>query len=65
MGQARAEFSMVVVPDGRVVAVGGYKAAGENTPTASAEAYSVPTNFWRPTANMANPRADFQAIALF
>ena len=65
LSQARAEFSMVVVPDGRVVAVGGYTAANGNAPTAMAEAYSTTTNFWLPTGSMASPRADLQAIAIY
>lgn len=63
LSQARAEFSMVVVPDGRAVAVGGVTSGG--AATATAEAYSTTTNFWQPAGSMAHPRADFQAIAVF
>ena len=63
LSQARAEFSMIVVPDGRAVAVGGYTTGA--TPVTSAEVFSTTTNFWQPAGTMAHPRADFQAVAVF
>ena len=62
LNQARAEFALVVVPDGRAMAVGGVSTGGV---TATAEAFSPTTNFWEPTGSMAQPRADFEAIAIF
>lgn len=63
MNTARANFTMTVLRDGRVLVVGG-EIDGSATPTETAEIYDPQTNAFSPTGSLAMPRSRHTATLL-
>ena len=61
MGTARASHAAALLPDGRVLVVGGWKDTG---PTASAEVYDPATDRWAAVPRMTEPRVSLIAVPL-
>ena len=57
----RANFQMVLLQNGNVLAAGGTVSGGL---TATAEIYNYTTGQWTATGNLVNGREDFQAVLL-
>ncbi|MDQ6613508.1 MAG: hypothetical protein M3083_01780 [Actinomycetota bacterium] len=66
MSAGRVSLTANLLPDGHVLAAGGYsgRAGGNNSPLKSAELYNPATNTWAATAAMGTARAEHAATSL-
>jgi Kelch motif/Galactose oxidase, central domain len=64
MGTTRAEFSSSILPDGRVLAVGGFDVPGTGKLLSSAELYDPAAGTWLSAGAMDSARFDFTATLL-
>ena len=62
MSAARRAHSATLLPDGRVLVVGGY--GEDNEPLSSAEIYDPDGGTWSPAGTLQHPRADHTATLL-
>ncbi len=63
MSTGRADFRMVLLADGRVLATGGWTGAGVTT-LATAEVYTPDAGTWTNAASMGTPRFGHGAVLL-
>ena len=64
LATARADFQMVLLPSGNVLATGGYNDSNGFTPIASTEVYSPAMGTWTATDSLTTARSEFSMVLL-